>query len=367
MKVLIYFSGKLNEPKGTPIRTHNMLAQLAAGGFEVFYAGHDDPAGMDASHILSLASPVVRVAQLIRFVRENRIDIVYFQTSAGLYFAVALRLFTRAKIGIDFHSRRYQEEHAYHDRTAVVTEFLEFTERLACRLLHFGTSVSYKLQEYYGAVVPAFLVLPVGVDTVLFSPSIEALPSVLAWKGSAVVIGYAGNAKWYQGVGTILEAFRSCEEQHPGAFKLLIVSSSATDELREYAKKHGLERQVMIVDKQPHDDVPKFLAAADILTVVRPSTLLTEYAFPSKLSEYAALGKALVVGKVGDVEHYLVDGLNACIVPPDDAAATATAFEKLSEPPYRNKLSQNARALALSDFDLNAVGRKMVQFLLSLN
>jgi glycosyltransferase involved in cell wall biosynthesis len=320
MKVLVYFSGKLHEPRGTPIRTRNMLTQLGKHGFEVFYAGHNTPEGMADDHVLSLASPLPRFRQLVQFVNRHHIDVVYLQTSAGIWYVPFLRLCTRATIGIDFHSRRYQEEHVYKNRSVLVTAFFEFSERLCALFLHFGTAVSHTIKDFYKTFVPTFFVLPVGVNTDLFTPNVEPRKDVVDWKGDAVLFAYAGNTKWYQGVEGVLEAFAQVAKELPGTYKALFVASSGSEDVRRYVAEEGIEDSVMILETQPHAEIPKLLGAADILTVVRPSDLVTEYSFPSKLPEYAALGKALVVSRVSDIETYIADHTNGLVVNPDDAA-----------------------------------------------
>lgn len=364
MKILIYFSGHLSEPKGTPIRTRNMIVELLKNGATVFYAGQDVPENVPRERVLLLKPPLVRGFQLARFVRQNQIDIVYFQTSAGLWFAPFVRLLTHAASGVDFHSRRFQEEHVYQKRARLHTAFLEFVELLLCRFLSFGTSVSGTISDYHRASVPNMLTLPVGVDVSLFSPDTSPDKEVLLWKGDAMLLAYAGNTKWYQGLGTVLEAFKRLHNEKPGSFKFLVIASSGADEVREYAKKHNLTDAILVLDKRPHDAIPSLLVTADILTVVRPSDMITEYSFPSKLPEYAALGKALVVSKVSDVTSYIMDHENGLVVPPGDSNALYEALKELENTKLRERLGHTARELALKCFAIDVLGAKLYNFLM---
>jgi glycosyltransferase involved in cell wall biosynthesis len=131
-------------------------------------------------------------------------------------------------------------------------------------------------------------------------------------------------------------------------------------------KEKKLEDVVMVLDKQPHDEVPKILAAADILTVIRPIDIITTFSFPSKLPEYAALEKALVVSDVSDIGRYISNGENGMIVPPGDVEATQKAFEFLSDPLVRSKMASRVRVLAEQEFDLHKLGRRLADFLISL-
>lgn len=366
MKVLVYFSGKLHESRGTPIRTRNQIAELIRNGFDVYYAGFDTPESFSQDRVLALEKPLPRFIQLADFVNRNGIDIVYMQTSAGIWYAPWLRFTTRAKIGIDFHSRRYQEEHVYKRRHPFVTALFEFLESLMLRATHFGTVCSHTLYDYYRPYIPKIHVLPVGVDTSLFKTDTPPNPRIMEWKGNAVLLGYAGNTKWYQGVETVLEGFTDASANNPGKFKFLVIASSGSEDVRAYARKHSIEDAIMVLDTQPHSEIPALLAATDILTVVRPKDMVTEYSFPSKLPEYAALGKALIVSLVSDVGVYAVNGKNVMTVPPEDTVAVADALRALENPTLRATLSKNARALAEEKFDLHRLGKGLADFLLSL-
>lgn len=364
MKILVYFSGQLFEPKGTPIRTRNQIRQLTEHGFDVYYAGKDSPEDLPSGAVYGLTNPILRFAQLTQIVRKEKIDCVYIQTSAGIWYAPWLRLTTRAKIGIDFHSRRFQEDHITRGRHKMVTAFLEFVELQLVRFLHFGTVVSPNLYTYYSPFVSSVLLLPVGVDTKAFSPSVIPDATIKDWKGGATLIGYAGNLKWYQGVETLLEAFSVLPTK--STFKLLLIASSGAEELRAYLKEQKLEQSVLLLERQPHTQIPSLLAATDGLVVVRPSNLVTEYAFPSKLVEYAALGKALILSEVGGVEKYFTHQINALVIPPSDVSALVRSLQSLKEATLRERIGSKARVLALEEFDLKKLGGKLSDFLVSL-
>jgi len=363
MKILVYFSGKLFESKGTPIRTRNMIEQLQKNGAEVYYAGYDVPTGMSNTHAVVLKSPLQRGFQLVKFVKEYGIEIVYFQTSAGLWFVPFVRLLTQAHVGVDFHSRRLQEEHVYQQRFSLHTFFLEQIELLFCRFLSFSTSVSETITQYYKNVVPLSLTLPVGVNTSLFTPHISPNEEIAQWKGDALLIAYAGNTKWYQGLGTVLTAFEKLYKENPDSVKFLVIASSGIDDVRAYADKHDVAEGMYILDKQSHESIPGLLAAADVLTVVRPSDMVTEFSFPSKLPEYAALGKALIVSRVSDIESYIKNGENGVVVDPEDAEGVYTALQLLQNPHTREKFGESARLLAENTFDISVLGRKLFLFL----
>ncbi len=100
-----------------------------------------------------------------------------------------------------------------------------------------------------------------------------------------------------------------------------------------------------------------------MLTVVRPLDLVTEYSFPSKLPEYAALGKCLVVSRVSDIERYITNHENGLVVAPGDVVELENAFLEAQDPELRAKVAHASRQLAETSFDLNRLGSQLCTFL----
>jgi glycosyltransferase involved in cell wall biosynthesis len=242
------------------------------------------------------------------------------------------------------------------------TALLEAFELFLCRFVSFGTAVSATLSTYYARTGIQMLTLPVGVDVRVFRPDVPSPAEIVSWNGDSVLLAYAGNTKWYQGVEGVLEAFLEVHQKRPGAYKFLVIASSGAEDVRAFREKHGLQDVMRVLDKQPHQLIPSLLAAADVLTVVRPSDMVTEFSFPSKLPEYAALGKALIVSRVSDIGSYIKDGVNGLVVPPADEDALVNALHKLSDPEVRRRLGREARLLAEERFALDILGRALYDF-----
>lgn len=367
MKVLVYFSGKLFEPKGTPIRTRNILHALVENGVDVYYAGQDDVPELPNDHVLHLTRPFGRIFQLVRYVNRHHINLFYMQTTAGIWYAPFIALLTKARVGIDFHDRINQEVGMQRGYSTFEMVLRETIESLMCKwFVYFATGVSYTLQDYYKPVIRHFWVLPVGTDVDLFKPGITPNSEVMEWKKGTILLGYAGNLKWYQGMGTVLDAFSEVSKRYPDEFSLFVIGSSDTADVEKYVKEHNLEKRVKLMGKQPHDAIPSLLSAADILTIIRPSDMTTEFSFPSKFAEYAALGKTLIVSRISDMPRYVEDGVNGIIVAPENVAEAVAGLERLRDPELRATLGKNIRTLAVEEFNMETLGTRLCGFLRTL-
>ena len=82
---------------------------------------------------------------------------------------------------------------------------------------------------------------------------------------------------------------------------------------------------------------------------------------PASLLEAAACGRPLVATDVPGCREIARDGLNALLVPPDDAPALADAIDRLAaDRDLRAKFASAGRALVEREFSSARVGRDVV-------
>ena len=76
---------------------------------------------------------------------------------------------------------------------------------------------------------------------------------------------------------------------------------------------------------------------------------------PNVLLEAGAMELAAVASRVAAIPELITDGVNGCLVPPDDPPALARALARLiGDPALRLRLGRAARARVLADFALSA-------------
>jgi len=77
---------------------------------------------------------------------------------------------------------------------------------------------------------------------------------------------------------------------------------------------------------------------------------------PKSLLEAAAMARPVIATDVPGCREIARSGLNALLVPPDDAGALAAALEQLMDPDLRRRFGAASRALVESDLAEDAVG-----------
>lgn len=100
------------------------------------------------------------------------------------------------------------------------------------------------------------------------------------------------------------------------------------------------------------------------MALPRASGIFSTAGFPTKLSEYLATAKPVVVTDTGDISKYLQDGVNAFLVPPDDAAAFAQALRHvMSHPEVARTVGRRGREVALKHFDCHLHSARIIKFI----
>ena len=130
--------------------------------------------------------------------------------------------------------------------------------------------VSSALRELaQGCGVPAerIFVLPNAVDPARFDAALgerEAARRELGL-GQRCTIGFVGGLKPWHGTETLLEAFRRLRERGGDAHVLVVGEGPAGAQLRRFSAEHGLERDVTFTGEVPYAQVPRMLAAMDVV------------------------------------------------------------------------------------------------------
>jgi glycosyltransferase involved in cell wall biosynthesis len=98
-------------------------------------------------------------------------------------------------------------------------------------------------------------------------------------------------------------------------------------------------------------DIPRLLAAADLLVQPGQSSEFNDYRFPSKLPEFLASGRPVILPR-SNVGLLLKNGEEALVLEGGDSADIANAMEKLAaDPDLRARIGRRGREFALRNLD----------------
>lgn len=205
-------------------------------------------------------------------------------------------------------------------------------------------------------------VIPNFVDVAKVSP----LPRNTAYRrelgiGDEPVVMYAGNVGFSQSLHIVLEAARRI----PGVVFVINGDGSAKAEI---AREAATIANVRLGDYQSPERVPEVLATGDI-HLVPLRTGLGSVSVPSKTYSILAAGRPVVaaIDPGTDVPRMLEASGAGISTPPDDADALVGAVEALlADPAARAEMGEKARAWAVANVSLAAVGEAYLDLISEL-
>jgi glycosyltransferase involved in cell wall biosynthesis len=133
---------------------------------------------------------------------------------------------------------------------------------------------------------------------------------------------------------------------------------------RDYAQfvereLRSVERHVMRVPLQQRAEVPRYMRLADVLVQPGRPDGFDDYRFPSKLPEFFATGRPVVLPAT-NIGRFVRDGEEAVLLQRGDALEIAAAVERLlDDDELRLRLGRGARAFAERSFSWPASAAKL--------
>ena len=357
VSVLSIYRGKLTENRGTPIRVRSLLERMVRDPrLSMTVASWDETLPFSgATHVKLTNKKMDDFRALYSVVRQHHIRVLIGHTMGTWYYSLFLKLFTRIKLVLEMHGF-IEVEARFYGSIGLLRYWIEHVVyswfyRL-CDLIITCNPTAAEILSRYNRNIEIVLG---GVDTKLFNPDVQPDPRVQNDSGT-VLLGYAGNARKWQGVEFLRSAFKKMHQENP-EFRLAILSSESRGDL-------GGEG-IQVLPGVPHENVPAFLAACDVLVIPRLDDTVSRISFPSKLSEYMAMGKPVVASATSDAHRVIRDGVDGFVFPPGDTKAFIDTLQRLQDPRLRREIGEQARHSAES-FSWERQSDTMVRSVLKL-
>ncbi len=220
-----------------------------------------------------------------------------------------------------------------------------------------------------GVAPERILVNPNAVDPQQFHPDCGGaeIRARLGFSPGEVVVGFLSTYSYFHGVKVLQSAIREISRETgaagPRVRFLLLGEGALWQEMRDELKDLAACGAVVLTGAVPHQEVPAYLDAADIL--VSPHVPMPDgrpfFGSPTKLFEYMAMGKAIVASDLDQIGQVLKHDESAWLVPPGSARDVAAAIRLLAADPERRwRLGQAARQAVLQHHTWSQNARRLL-------
>lgn len=355
----------------------NLHKQLVNHGHrvKVLTSGHRHSSEVDiirTSPRLILAT-LKNIPYLLKLLKEFKPDIVHLhQPTFPAAFLVRL-VKPSVPVVTTVHAspiREWQETHPVNVTGLVVSPTLKeyFTKYifapihlindfLNTQLAHVVTVVSSQnkkdLVQWLRIAENKIHFIPNGVDPKRFSPHVKSiLPQGITLPLSSKIIMYLGVFRTLKRIPLLIDAFKKIHQKFPQT-RLVLVGGhqKAQSLLKPLITRKGLEDKIYFVGQINPEEVPRFLALADIF--VNPSA---QEGMPLAVLEAMAMEKIVIVSSVGGHLDIIKNGKNGFLFPKDNVATLVNLLIRtLSNENLGFKIGTSARKTILANHTLTKV------------
>jgi glycosyltransferase involved in cell wall biosynthesis len=188
------------------------------------------------------------------------------------------------------------------------------------------------------------------------------------FKKEKITIGYIGTPTRKDGVMDLMQSFSKLNKKYPQTHLLIIgdITNGKTliPHLKEHAEKLDVSDNISFTGLVSYEKVPDLLHSCQILALTRPNGVFAEAGFPTKLGEYFACKKPVVITDIGDMPRYFINEKHVMLVEAEDIESITLGFEKLIINKYLiEQLPKNAFEWMMGNLSYIEATERVDQFL----
>lgn len=234
------------------------------------------------------------------------------------------------------------------------------------RIVTVGQGYRRQIHARYGIALDKMDEVPNGVSTELFvpGPKYNEVRREHGWDERFVLM-YVGTHGMAHALHVVLEVAENLRGD-PEKLFVFVGEGAEKDDLERTASERGLAN-VQFIGQQPRERVPLFYAACDVGLVTLRKTALFQDVLPSKIFEYLAMERPILVSVDGQARELVEASGGGVYVPPEDAAAMTDAVRRLAaEPDALSRMGRSGRAFVLEHFDRARLAERYLDILHSV-
>lgn len=141
------------------------------------------------------------------------------------------------------------------------------------------------------------------------------------------------------------------------------LKSPHAKEIDEIISKYQLQDKVIFTGYLSNEDLRSYLSKASLVIINKYETQQNKYCFSTKLGEYLAAAKPLVITNVGEAMNWLKNGKSAYIVSPHNIEALSSCIVEIINNPEKSKqVGLTGQQVCKESFDYRVWGKEMIDF-----
>jgi len=193
---------------------------------------------------------------------------------------------------------------------------------------------------------------PVGADLDKFKPGLDGRRIKKKYNIKGDLVLYIGQLHGAQYADLFIKAVRIVLHKHQNVSFMIVGEGFLEHKLKKLAFDLGLTKKIIFTGAVDHEDIPYYIAAADICVAPFKETKVSLCKSPLKIVEYLASGKPVVASLVGEVRN--MAGGCAVLTKEGDFHCLAEGISRLVvDKDLRKRLFNGARARVEKKYNWN--------------
>ena len=170
------------------------------------------------------------------------------------------------------------------------------------------------------------------------------------------------------GILGMIEAFGKASDKLDNTTKLVFTrtpdKSPHKDEIKSLITQYHLEDKVHFTGYLSDDELKEYLSKAKMVIINKFRTQQNDYCFSTKLGEYLAAAKPVVITNVGEAVNWLEHGKSAYIVEAENTEALANVIVHVFTHPEESKqIGISGQEVCRRSFDYHNWSQPLVEFM----
>ncbi|MGE3317234.1 MAG: glycosyltransferase family 4 protein [Planctomycetaceae bacterium] len=251
----------------------------------------------------------------------------------------------------------------------LVLRYLTFLERRMYRAADHIVAVGNGYRDNVARKIgdsSAITVLTNGVDLDRFVPAEPDDGFRKEWGlEGRFVCSYIGTIGMAHGLDVLLRAAQILKDSGRDDVRFLLVGDGAHRRpLQDEAVRLGLEQFVLFTGRLPKEAMPRVISSSDACLIHLRGCELFETVIPSKMFEFMAMRRPIIMGVRGEARQYVIDSGAGLEMEPDSAESLLECVSALaSSPSLARELGSRAREYVAENFSRDVIAERYLTLL----
>jgi glycosyltransferase involved in cell wall biosynthesis len=286
---------------------------------------------------------VTGIIKTVRIVRREKADLIHahFVIPTGFIAVVAGGL-TRRPVVITAHD---SDVSTYPDQSRLARALIIWTIRKSSRLVPTTSQLADRVKRDLAVPREKIEVIPLGIDTETFKPREkgQARKRLGLPEGRPIAL-FVGAFMLIKGVDIVVKVMPAVLLKKPDVTFIFVGAGPMEEELKAEIAAQGNESSAIWPGPKPHDELPDWYAAADVLLFPIPKNCEGQ---GMVVVEAAAMGLPVIATEAAGIPDSISDGANGYLINPEDQTMLVDRIGKALESgafPEEEKESKRIRA-----------------------